>query len=88
MVFLFIGHDSLVEVLINYGADVNAQDLFGRTPLFLAAEREGRLKVMDILLKNSSNPNLKDNEDQTPLFNAAKSGIFMQHEAQNIIDLK
>lgn len=35
-----IGHESLVELLINYGADVNAQDFFGRTPLYLAS-REG-----------------------------------------------
>lgn len=40
---LSIGHDSLVEVLINYGADVNAADFFGRTPLYLAS-RDGKLK--------------------------------------------
>lgn len=29
----------MVETLINYGADVNAQDIFDRTPLYLAARQ-------------------------------------------------
>jgi len=56
------GHIDLVKLLIERGADVNAKDIKGYTPLFAASAR-GHREVAEILLDNGANVH----EDPTKL---------------------
>ncbi|RLN31523.1 hypothetical protein BBJ28_00014585 [Nothophytophthora sp. Chile5] len=51
-------------MLINYGADVNAKNNEGRTPLMVVAYM-GREEIVKLLLANSVNVELKDNLGRT-----------------------
>lgn len=48
------GHDKIVNILLRLGADVNAEDSSGNTPL-LVATRKGHLDVATRLLQRSKN---------------------------------
>ncbi|CAH1194931.1 hypothetical protein PAECIP111891_00564 [Paenibacillus allorhizoplanae] len=82
------GHDSIqgvytmVEMLINAHADVNATDDKGNTVLSYAVEfnqysMEGNSEVIRLLLNNGANPQAKDKNGVTPL-----------EKAKNIVDEK
>jgi len=60
-----------IELLIEAGANVNVQDDFGGTPLYLAIVREN-LELVKILVENGADVNLKDSKGRSPLFYAAK----------------
>ena len=64
-------------LFIEHGADVNAADFWGRTPLFAAVEisnrditrgneygidREAALEIVKLLLDRGANPNARTNE--------------------------
>ena len=59
----------VAELLISYGADVNAQDGTGRPPIFYATENAD-LKIIKLLLTNKAN--VKDNPEL--LNDAVKEG--------------
>lgn len=68
---------SLVQLLLERGAEVNSRDQDGQTPLSWAAEK-GRESVVQVLLENRAGINSKDNNyGRTPLSWAAEKG----HEA-------
>ena len=46
--------------LLNYGANINAQDRKGRTALYLAIRRENK-EVFEVLLKRGADVHLKKN---------------------------
>ncbi|KAH0554915.1 putative ankyrin repeat protein RF_0381 [Cotesia glomerata] len=60
--------------LLDKGANPDAQDILGKTPLRYAVEAND-LKIADLLLPRS-NVNLPDNYDQTPVYIAVKKGYI------------
>ena len=59
------GH--VAERLIADGADVNAGDSFGMTPLHTAV-KEGHSDVVEVLIAHGADVNAKSHRGQTPLF--------------------
>ena len=67
----------IIKNLIDRGANVNAQDTAGMTPLHWAAG-VGSTDTVQVLIKNKANINARDNEGCTPLhFAAASDNITM-----------
>ena len=67
----------LVQVLVQAGADVNARNKTGQTPLLLSIYSTPlglRLGSVNALLHANANPNISDNNGETPLMAAAKVG--------------
>ncbi|WP_265033965.1 ankyrin repeat domain-containing protein [Wolbachia endosymbiont (group A) of Sicus ferrugineus] len=60
------------EYFIQKGADVNAKDKDGNTPLHLAAMK-GKIDVVKILLEYNADVNTKNNEGRTALYYAANN---------------
>jgi ankyrin repeat protein len=60
------GNKEIVELLIAKGADVNAKDKRGRTPLFGAAAL-GRKEIAGLLIAKVADVNAKDKVGDTPL---------------------
>ena len=56
-----------LRVLIMLGADVNARNTNGATPLMLAAARNKDPAVIEALIDMGANINTKDNNGRTPL---------------------
>jgi ankyrin repeat protein len=61
-----IEHLSLINSLIEHGANLNAQDNAGVSALSWAVWLEN-MNIVQILLKNKANPNLKNTKGDTPL---------------------
>lgn len=59
-----------VKLLIQYGADINATNEKGQTPLHVATNQV----IIDLLIANGAKINFKDKLDQTPLHFAASRG--------------
>lgn len=63
----------VVEILIDHGADVNARNHRGETPLHEAARR-GRDTVVEVLLQRGADANARCSGGRTPLHEAACPG--------------
>ena len=59
------------NILINAGADINATDNNGHTPLFYVARYSKTPKTVEALVKLGADINTRDNNGDTPLFMAA-----------------
>ena len=57
------GNIEVVKQHFANGADVNAKDKYGRTPLHYAVDRE----IAELLIANGANVNAKDGDGETPL---------------------
>src|SRR5262245_12605636 len=65
------GNIATVKLVIHQGVDVNAQDIYGKTPLHLAAtwnEKNINLTMVKLLIKAGADANVKDQFGFTPLF--------------------
>ena len=57
----------MLDLLLTYGADINAQDSAGRTPMMWASIEAGP-EVVPWLLGHGANASLRDNNGQTALY--------------------
>ena len=68
------GRVAVAKVLLDHGADINAEDAFGRSPLSFAAEH-GSTNMVDFLLSRKVNINHQGGfEQRTPLLWASYGG--------------
>jgi ankyrin repeat protein len=68
-----LGHEAVVKLLLGKGANVDAADKDGRTPLSYAAE-SGHEAVVKLLLEKGANVDAADKYGRTPLLIAARIG--------------
>jgi len=61
------------DLLMLFGADLNAKNDYGTTPLLLACER-GNAAMVEKLLARGANPNLATQSGETPLMHCARTG--------------
>lgn len=64
---------SIVQLLLDAGAEVNAVDQYGGSPLQMAAGA-GNTEVVKVLLKAGANPNMVDASGRCPLYEASLHG--------------
>lgn len=64
---------SCLQMLLNAGAQLDARDTFGNTPLHYAAE-DGDGSLLSLLLNNGASVDSQDITSKTPLMKAARSG--------------
>ncbi|PKY01209.1 ankyrin [Aspergillus campestris IBT 28561] len=64
------GHEELVNMLLEQGANRNSMNRFGFTPLFYAAVG-GRVGILKSLIMAGADVNIADKNGRTPLFHAA-----------------
>ncbi|KAI0300740.1 ankyrin repeat-containing domain protein [Russula brevipes] len=65
----------MVQLLLSHGADINAVDRQGRSPLHKAL-RSRNIDVVKLLLTSGADVNARDRPDLTPLFTVLESGDF------------
>lgn len=66
-------HTDVVNVLLAGGADVNAVDRFGYSPLLYAATIDfGDAETAATLLQAGADPKVKDKQGKTPLSQASE----------------
>ena len=56
------GHIEIIRLLIQYGADIDAQNHQGQTSLMLAS-KYGHKECVQLLLEKGANPNIIDNNE-------------------------
>ena len=62
----FNGSPAVIEVLLEAGADVNAKDEDGLTPLHMAAQSNPTPAVIEALLEAGADPRATDSDGKTP----------------------
>ena len=68
-----VGNDHIIQLLVEWGANVNAQESWGQTPLAIATVQD-RLPCIKTLLRLGAGREVKDyHHHQTPLHIAAAS---------------
>lgn len=68
------GYLEICSLLIQEGANLNAQTKKGTTALWLASY-VGHEKIVALLLKNNADPNIHNEQGYTALINAAEQGL-------------
>ena len=72
------GHLDVARDLIEAGADVNAKDNDGFTPLSICAEK-GHLEVSRALIEKGADVNAKEDDGVTPLYVCTQEGHLEGH---------
>lgn len=65
------------QILLKFGANPNAEDIYRRTPLHTATMRRNCPYLIFSLLSRGAQPNLQDNDENTALHYAAAQGFFL-----------
>ncbi|MCU1260373.1 MAG: Ankyrin, partial [Bryobacterales bacterium] len=65
------GDPEKVRLLLAHGADVKARSKQGRTPLYLAAAKDGNSEIVKLLLEKDADATVRDATQSTPLAAAA-----------------
>lgn len=79
-------YSALVNLMLDYNAQVDCVDESGRTPLSSSAWL-GRIDTMELLIENGAQIDSRDKNGQTPLWWAAKNGcsnavqLLLDHKA-------
>lgn len=75
------------RLLLEFGADVNARDQYGHTPLHTCMIRcrpetcrHGHYDVADVLMKGGADINGQDDKGKTPLFYALRRMVHRDHD--------
>lgn len=66
-------HPPVCEILVEAGADVNARQEGGWTPLHAAA-RSGHAETVELLLSRGADPSLTNDDDESAALTAERSG--------------
>ena len=86
----YYGDLEMIQVLLDYGADVNAKESTGCTPLNFTLKyhfKDLDPRVVPFLLERGSDPNVQANDGLTPLYRASVSGrieivhVLVEHGA-------
>lgn len=81
------GQTCVAELLLEYGAVVNAQDKNRKTPLYLASQY-GRLEFVQVLLEHGADVHIRGEDDLTPFQVATLKGhveiaqLLVEHGAE------
>jgi ankyrin repeat protein len=67
------GQRDVAALLLERGAEIEARDKFGRTPLFMAAQF-GQRNVAQLLIERGADVNAADRSGRTPLQAAVNAG--------------
>jgi len=82
----YTGDLAAVQACLEQGVDVNARDQWGRTALYLAAEK-GHKEDVELLLEHGADVNAKDTRNRTALLYPAEKGhkevveLLLEHGA-------
>ncbi len=80
------GNVSLVKILLNAGADVNAKTISGETALNYYAADEGNDTIISLLLKAGADVNAKADDGWTALMNASASRSEEGNSRNTLLD--
>ena len=67
------GHDKIVQIWLDRGAEIDARDVSGRTALQIASS-EGHNQIVEMLLDRGANVNARDDSGNTALHAASSRG--------------
>ncbi|XP_057846904.2 ADP-ribosylation factor GTPase-activating protein AGD3 isoform X2 [Cryptomeria japonica] len=73
------GDLAMLELLLQYGADVNAQDYYGRTPLHHCISK-GNNQYAKLLIRRGASAMIADGRGKTPLQRAMEMGAIPDDE--------
>ncbi|KAI4475845.1 hypothetical protein M0802_015007 [Mischocyttarus mexicanus] len=88
------GNYRICEMLLKYGANVNAKTRCGQATALHRAATQGHYYVVEVLLKYGANANLKDADEYTALHRAIIAAhfpvckILIPHSDLSIVDKK
>jgi ankyrin repeat protein len=79
-----VNNTDVVKTIIKKGANINAQDEKGNTPLMLAINFESAYMV-ELLIEEGANVNLANNEGMTPLEIASTNSFLHPNIVRDLI---
>ncbi|CCT61712.1 uncharacterized protein FFUJ_01804 [Fusarium fujikuroi IMI 58289] len=87
----FTHQEECLRMLLEYGAEIDAKDIRGRTPLFRAVgnspEQPMITNTLDIIIKASASLNVRDNHGRTLLHEAIHSITDLQYAQRRLTEV-